>query len=638
MSGRILNPQKSLLARDLEILGPLLIQKLQEVFSFSSGAIFPAHAHEDGLPPVRLSERQRPRAREALSNGRPFWDRVSSQVLIPLDGASSASPGTLVLSGISRVVGPEESQRVLPLLKAVADQGLLLLKNQTIAPEAGRHPRYLLQWLDRLSDTMEPAALLHLLFRRSHSLDHVLPVVLEICAKAFPGRVPHLMGMGASELWIGISPGNGDHAFEGLKRIARLARKKKTGLLRAYMHVLPRGTGSQQALNRIRCLEKAAADLGINVMGTPELQKFEKRLGIDCLCEILEQVSQAVRRHGSVRKSVVFARPVHPASHDTGNGLQTVHIFQAGKDSAFFVLEGTGRPDEAIQTVCSMFPAEGDALLTMGAASSAEPTTRGTKSVRASLWAYIHASLLGQGSHVAFDALSWNVTGDEYMAWGDIAGAMDAYRKGLRIDRKDANLWNSLGVCLGQTGRKKEAEQAFIKAVELKADHYMALYNLAGVYEESGRNSEALDALQRAMDLCPGNLTIATRLSQFLFRSGRPQEVINLLVPLLADTGEAGIGAPLRILARAFRQTGDWPRAKAYLERALRLNPSDHKALALLAHGYWQEEGDEETGRHLAAKAMESGSMDKTTARLLEELYNRGKTGQFVPKRTIYKP
>ncbi len=620
MGSEILNPRSCVQAKDLEILGPLLIRKLQGLFPFSSATVFLSHMYDDSLPPVKLSDRQKPRAQEALGNGEPFWDRVSCQVLLPLAGPNSGAIGTLVLSGVSRVVGPEESQRILPLLKTAADQTLSLLKHQTIISHGGEHPLYLIQGLERLSKRRDPTALLHLFFRKGRSLDHILPVILQGCSRLFKGCVPHLMGMGLADLWIEVEAERQDMAVKGLKSLVRLARKNRTGLHRAYLHLLPQGISSSQALSRIDSLENAAMNLGINVMSTQDLQDLEERLGIASLSEVLNRINQAAGKQKSADRTVVFARPVDTSAIDFESICQQgLHAIPAGKDSAFFIIKGTDQPDDAIGMVCSSLSAGEDNPVTIGAASCSEPTTKDLRAVRASLWAYIHATLLGKGSHVAFDALSWNVAGDEHMALGDITGAMDAYRKGLRINDTDANLWNSLGVCLGQMGRKKEAEQAFKKAVGLKADHYMALYNLAGVYEECGRDSEALKAFRKAMKLCPGNLAIATRLSQLLLKSGHPEEVIAVLEPL-TDSVDKGISAPLRSLARAFRQTGNWPRAKACLERALHVNPSDKKALALLAIGYWQEEDDKDTGRHLAAKVMESGSVDRETIKLLNGL------------------
>ncbi len=607
---------------DLNVLGRLLVRELQELMPFSHGRVYPVTVHENGLPPVSLSERQRQRAQQAMESGEPFWDRVSYQVLIPLNNGSR-SIGTLVLSGVSRAVGPEEALRWLPLLQTCANQTLAVLKQKTFLAPPGQMPQYLRESLERHNPGRdEPCYWLHLLFRAPVDPDAIMPVVSGLCERLFPRARPRFLGMSSREVWVDLGLLPPHTVAKGLKGIVPVARKKKMGLSKAFLHRIDYA-GSEEAFSRITQMEDAAARLRASVMGTADLVALEERLGVRNLSEVLSRVHKVSKETGGREMTVVFACPVGIPSVLSPDDTSALKIVPAGDEAAFFLVSRAGRPADALKIVTDLCPGI-PAKCTMGAASNREPTTRGRKAVVASLWAFLHARLLGSGSRVAFDPLSWNVAGDELVSWGDIPGAVHAYRQGLRMDSSDANLWNSLGVCLGQLGRKKEAQEAFERAVSLKADHYMAHYNLGGVYEARGRTRAAVKSFQKALELCPDDLTIATRLAQALLKTGRSKEAVGVLEPLVHGS-KVSIGAPLRILAQALRATGDWAGAKACLQQAVKINPSDQRALALLAQGYWEEEEDRDTGQRLAATVLNFGKVDREAARLLKGLFGRKK-------------
>jgi len=142
-----------LVPADLERLDNQVIKWLGEIFPFSEWTFCPISDHVDGLPPAKLSERQRQRASRALSECKGFWDRIGQQVLIPIRDLSATpnhqitkSPnhqitlGTLVLFKVDNSIGPEEAERWLPILQSWVENKLKILRLESSFSRSGEIP------------------------------------------------------------------------------------------------------------------------------------------------------------------------------------------------------------------------------------------------------------------------------------------------------------------------------------------------------------------------------------------------------------------------------------------------------------------------------------------------------------------
>ena len=88
----------------------------------------------------------------------------------------------------------------------------------------------------------------------------------------------------------------------------------------------------------------------------------------------------------------------------------------------------------------------------------AEFTTDGCSGGLTAGWeALDHGAFFGPASTVVFDAVSLNISGDHFYQTGKVSEAMAEYRAALRLDADDVNVYNSLGVCLAQTGEIEKA-------------------------------------------------------------------------------------------------------------------------------------------------------------------------------------
>lgn len=87
---------------------------------------------------------------------------------------------------------------------------------------------------------------------------------------------------------------------------------------------------------------------------------------------------------------------------------------------------------------------------------------------------------------------------------GDSAGAIAAYRAGIKEDPKVAQLHLNLGVTFLRKKKWKDARPALQQALVLKPDHPSTHYYLAYAYELGGFKVPALLALTRFLLLEPG--------------------------------------------------------------------------------------------------------------------------------------
>jgi arylsulfatase A-like enzyme/Flp pilus assembly protein TadD len=124
------------------------------------------------------------------------------------------------------------------------------------------------------------------------------------------------------------------------------------------------------------------------------------------------------------------------------------------------------------------------------------------------LEAFDHALSLDHDYPIAF-----NNVGSLYLSRylkgkdaGDLARAVENFRKAVELDPKYASAYNGLGVGLRQSGDKDGAIAAWTKAVELKPDFGFALYNLSLGLLDRGDKAQALIYLTRYKDLCYADL------------------------------------------------------------------------------------------------------------------------------------
>ena len=186
-----------------------------------------------------------------------------------------------------------------------------------------------------------------------------------------------------------------------------------------------------------------------------------------------------------------------------------------------------------------------------------------------------HAAFFGPDSRVVFDAVSLNISGDKYFERGEVRTAIHEFQQALRLDPRNGNVLNSLGVCHGVLGDHEAAIEAFGRAMAVDAGDYMAIYNTGLICGLQGRREAALEHFRRAAAL-HGDVF------EILFQSGKLQ-----------------------------LELGDAPAARVLLERAARLRPRSGNAQRLLGDCYTRLELPEKAivAYQKAVKANPSDSL-----------------------------
>ncbi len=608
------NPVTPLTPTDLNRLGRQVLTWLHEVFSFSEGEFWAISEHVDGLPPVSLSERQRQRASESLARSEAFLDRIGNQVLIPIRPATSSHPaiGTLVLSGINHFIGPDEANRWLPILQSWVEDRLRILRLESSVAGPGEVPQYVFLALeDFCRDKSSCLSLIHILQRPSRKGDFCSPnYIAEFCSMLWSHSIPEYLGGSPGDLWFVLH--HVDDLSRGLKRLITLARLNRLRISKVYGHQVSGPFDPYRIERDIHDLETLAMQMGTAVFCSSHLRDIERHLGIDSLRLRLDQIRKAI--NGNARYAVAYLRPIDHRDHFGHD------IIPVGTDTAFLLREFDRDARESdlykwgreIQEIYNPPP-------TTGIANTNQGLIRPSELPLASLWAFRHASLLGRGSIAVHNSLTWNVRGDEILSWGDLKGACREYRSGLRLDPSNSNLLNSLGVCLAEMGRTKEAISAFSRAAGAAPQDFMIYYNLGGAYLQRGRLRDAEDALRRAYSLNPGDVRIAGRMAEVLIESGRARDALEVMDPFIEGPDPLP-GPILRILGKIYRALNQWNKARSAWQQAIKNNPGDAESMALLAIGYLEETGDRETATRLGEQAKRLGGRSRQVCSLLKKI------------------
>jgi cytochrome c-type biogenesis protein CcmH/NrfG len=625
-----------LVPADLERLGNQVIKWLGEIFPFSEWTFCPISSHVDGLPPAKFSERQRQRASYALSECKGFWDRIGQQVLIPIRDRSATpnhqitqSPnhpitlGTLVLFKVDNSIGPEESERWLPVLQSCLENKLEVLRLESSFSKSGEIPLYVCLTLEAICRKKRPStSLLHLIQKPSANADYCNPeTVIDLCSMLWRHSDPEWLGGNPGDFWI-LLPGVDEKKLSfGLKQLISKARIIKMLISKAYGHHISGPFDMRHVEKNIYGLERLAQELGTAIFCTDDQKAFEDRLSLKRLGLRLDQVKKVVK--GSSKCAVAYVKPV---PHDLKDAFgQDIALISEKEDNAFLIKKFSIKaqePDLAqwgseIQKLCTA--AQGTPS-TIGIAAGSLPAVQPSRTPVAALWAFMHADLLGNGLVAIHDSLTWNVRGDEILSWGDLTGACRSYRCGLKTEPSNANLLNSLGVCLAELGRTKEAINALSRAANTSSGNFMALYNLGGIYFQKGDLKSAKKALKKARALKPGDMRLASRMAEVLIESNRAKEALDILSPFVDRHDQPVPGAIFRILGKAYRVLNQWQKAKTSWQQAIKNNHKDSESMALLALGYLEETNDWETATKLRRQAEALGKKSKQTRTILSQI------------------
>jgi len=156
---------------------------------------------------------------------------------------------------------------------------------------------------------------------------------------------------------------------------------------------------------------------------------------------------------------------------------------------------------------------------------------------------------------------------------GRLASAIDLLRQALRLDPRNAETRNNLGLALHGLGEVAAAAAAFREAVRLNPRYPEALNNLGDLLREEGRLESAVECLEAALCLRPHYPEALNNLGVACLQSGRHSRAIAAFTALL--THRPDDYTTRRNLAVACQEAGDLPAALHHYSQALAIDASD---------------------------------------------------------------
>ncbi|MCA1593635.1 MAG: tetratricopeptide repeat protein [Acidobacteria bacterium] len=222
--------------------------------------------------------------------------------------------------------------------------------------------------------------------------------------------------------------------------------------------------------------------------------------------------------------------------------------------------------------------------------------------------------------------------GQDAHAKKDYAAALDFYEQAIKIRPEFPEAEYQRGGALIALGREAEAEKAYRRALELRANWAMPTAALGILMtHDKNRASEAETLLRRALELDPKNLPALTILAELRTRAGDARESVDLWRRATAVNDHAASLWLAR--GEAEQSAGDAAAALKSFALALSLEP-DNATARLRRAGVYLEADDKESAA-ADARALEGAARtDTKIAFALVNIY--GLAGRANDARRIF--
>ncbi|MCI5208241.1 MAG: tetratricopeptide repeat protein [Candidatus Electrothrix sp. ATG2] len=234
--------------------------------------------------------------------------------------------------------------------------------------------------------------------------------------------------------------------------------------------------------------------------------------------------------------------------------------------------------------------------------------------IRSCRKAILHAGFYEKGAVVAFDALSYNISGDLYFEEGDYKQAIREYRAGLQLKPDDVNLLNSLGVALAEINRHREAESCFTQVLLAEPQNYMALINKGMSCRLLGRPEEAIACFEQGLrcdeHAKQGTIEVYLQLGKLYCLKEQFKKAVNILKKWKKLKGEPSEFIFFRLFGEALMGAGKNHEAIKSLQHSLQIYPQNADSQSMLGLLYVLEGQGEEVGLSLCDRAVTAESGD----------------------------
>ncbi|MDD5134976.1 MAG: tetratricopeptide repeat protein [Phycisphaerae bacterium] len=134
---------------------------------------------------------------------------------------------------------------------------------------------------------------------------------------------------------------------------------------------------------------------------------------------------------------------------------------------------------------------------------------------------FSRALAVTENNYIAYTSLA-----DDLRTRGEVAPAIEYYKKALQIAPSHADAVLGMGCALTNEGNLTQAAEYLKKSLQLKPNHALAHYNFGIVLQKQGRFAESLDSFAKAVQLDPGSAEAHNNLGNLLVLNGRGYEAV----------------------------------------------------------------------------------------------------------------
>lgn len=211
-----------------------------------------------------------------------------------------------------------------------------------------------------------------------------------------------------------------------------------------------------------------------------------------------------------------------------------------------------------------------------------------------SLWnaqkALKHSKLTGENTVIPFDTVSLNISGDDAWQEGNLAEAIREYESALKLDPKNTNVLNSLGVCFAAKNELDRALELFRKSAETDPGEAMPIYNEGLVHEIRGEKEKALEAFEKAMALNPESFEFFFHAGKIHMDAGDLEKALPLLEK--ASVLKPENGSVLAFLAECFLLVENFEKSFQFFRKAQQRLPRNPQVLSGLGFSFFKKSED----------------------------------------------
>ena len=162
--------------------------------------------------------------------------------------------------------------------------------------------------------------------------------------------------------------------------------------------------------------------------------------------------------------------------------------------------------------------------------------------------------------------------------------AIDAFHSVLETEPDNADIYNNLGVAYSCLANFEQAENYYVKAIELDPELAQAYINLSDLYYKAGDLASALGTLQRGSYELQDNLAIAHLLARVYIEDQRWDDAIDELERVL--DGEPENYDAYYDLGKVYFDLGDWASAIANFESVVEFKKDNALIYYYLGQAY----------------------------------------------------